>query len=273
MKKIFISYSHKTENLREINDLSKSLKEKITCKILPFDAGSLIEKYEDWESEIYTIISDSDMVLAIIDNDLSPNLFYEIGYAQGVGKKIILLVRQNAEIPEMFRNFRFFRLEEDNYNLITKSIENQLESTEKDIEALDFNIILKKSLNNNNYINHFSYKDFEITIKNLFEKQGYLCENVKSSHDIGVDLFIDNYYENKKVAVQCKKYDLNKKVALNTILTFLQQLTLLNIDIGLIITTSTFTESAIEFVKNLKDKKIELWDINKLNNEAAHNKG
>jgi len=272
MKKIYITRSSSEQISSDLIEFTYKIKNFIECKIYPFEDDTYLQVGDDWENDIYSRISNCELIIALFEETISPNFYFEIGYAQGSGKKIILLAKENADIPEIFKKYLYFKFDSDKYELIAKSIANELSLTLEAKKKEDLINILQKTYSNTNYIHHYSFKDFEVKIKNLFEKKGFNCEYNPNKFDIGYDIFIKNYFENKNALIECKKYDLNKKVSLETVIQLLQELNLKNIDIGLIITTSTFTNSAIEFAKNLKEKKIELWDIARLEKEVSNYK-
>lgn len=272
MKKIFLSKSTIWKSRDEVNRFIKVIREYLVdCIILPYEDASLEIKFgNNWETDIYSSISDCDLFIAIIDKNNSPFSLYEIGYAQGAGKKIIIILTEGGKVPPMLRKHLCYKMENDKFDLIIKSIENELKYVDKKKE-LSFREILKESFVNTNLINNYSNIEFENKIRNLFFKKGFECEYNSDKIDIGYDLIIKNFKENKNALIECKKYDLNKKVSIESVIQLLADLELLQIDIGFIITSSTFTNSAIEYAKKIKNKQIMLWDINKLEEEAFHN--
>src|ERR1035438_2210812 len=49
-------------------------------------------------------ISKADILIADM-TDRNPNVFYEVGYAHGIGKKVILLTKNENDIPFDFKHF------------------------------------------------------------------------------------------------------------------------------------------------------------------------
>lgn len=271
MKKIFISKSSIWKSRDEINKFIHVLKDYIiNYSIIPFDDGFEFDYGEKWETEIYSSISDCDLFIAIIDKRISPYSLYEIGYAQGAGKKIIILLSEGGEVPQMLKKHLCYKMEIDKIDMIIYSILKELKYVEKKKE-MSFRDILKASLINTNLINNYTNSEFESNIIKLFSKKGYQCKYNSDKINIGYDLIINNYNENKNAIIECKKYDLNKKVSIETVIELLANLESLQVDIGFIITSSTFTNSAIEYARKIKNKQILLWDIKKLEEEAAHN--
>lgn len=268
MKKIFLSSSKIWKDRVEIEKFTNSIKQFVNCKISPFDDEFSLG--ENWENEIYSSIIDCDLFVAVLDKESSPHFIYEIGYAQGAGKKIVLIIKEGSEVPSMFRNHLFYKWDENNFDYLANKIIKELIKTDTK-EKIKFSEVLKDSIYNTNHIYKYSSKDFENIIIDMFKKRGYECDFNKDKQDVGYDLLIKNFKDNKNALIECKKYDLNKKVSIDTVIQLFSELVLNQLDIGLIITTSTFTNSAIEYAKKIKNKKILLWDIKKLEEEAAHN--
>ncbi len=271
MKKIYISRSSVWKTSSEIKNLTSVIKSKVNCKIFPFDDEAFFKKGEEWDNDVYSRISECDLFIAIVDKEKSSFFLYELGYAQGAGKKIILLSMESSNIPSMFKNHLYFKFDISKYDKIIHSISNELEES-KSIKESNFSTIINNIYRDSNFIHHYSHKDFEIKIKNLFEHKGYSCEYNRNKLDIGYDLFIKDFSYNKNALIECKKFDTNKKVSIETVYQLLNELILNKIEIGIIITTSTFTNSAIEFAKKIEEKEILLWDLNKLKEETTLNK-
>jgi hypothetical protein len=68
------------------------------------DAGAYCERldeqlfHESMVDRIYTQISKADLIVAEMTNR-NPNVFYEVGYAHALGKPVVLLTKEAADIP------------------------------------------------------------------------------------------------------------------------------------------------------------------------------
>lgn len=60
--------------------------------------------HESMLARIYNQIGKADILVADM-SERNPNVFYEVGYAHGLGKKVILLTRDSADIPFDLKHF------------------------------------------------------------------------------------------------------------------------------------------------------------------------
>jgi len=102
-----------------------------------------------------------------------------------------------------------------------------------------------------------SGSEFELFLKELFEKMGYIVEHTKLSGDQGADLIISKFGHKK--AVQAKNYTGN--VGNRAIQEVVSAIKHYKADSGVVIATSDFTQPAIELAKS---NDIELIDRQKL---------
>jgi hypothetical protein len=106
---------------------------------------------------------------------------------------------------------------------------------------------------------NFDPNDFEDFISQLFRDLGYFVEQTPYSGDHGVDALATK--ENKKTAIQIKRYNINNHVGVKEINQALGGMSYYKCDKSLVITTSSFTHAAIN---HSYKTDIELWDWDKL---------
>ena len=83
---------------REFRDVFASCKE--VCGEFKFEAERTDESpsLERIVPRIETGIRNSAFVIADV-SDLSPNIFYELGYAKGLGKQVIVTAKKGTQLP------------------------------------------------------------------------------------------------------------------------------------------------------------------------------
>ncbi len=106
--------------------------------------------------------------------------------------------------------------------------------------------------------------EFEKFLKNLFEKMGYAVEETKLSGDQGADLVINKFSE--KLVFQAKRYGC-EKVSNSAIQEVVAAIRYYNANKGTVVTTSTFTKSAIELARS---NGVDLIDRTKLDELIHH---
>lgn len=77
--------------------------------------------------DIWIAINESPLIIADITSR-NPNVFYEIGIAHTLGKKVILLTQEVADIPFDFKNYRHIIYEDnvDGFNILSTELPNYL---------------------------------------------------------------------------------------------------------------------------------------------------
>ena len=116
-------------------------------------------------------------------------------------------------------------------------------------------------INNNNSLDNMTGIEFEHFCKKMLEKIGFRVETTKTSGDGGIDLiaYSSQAFISGKYIVQCKRYkgSVGEPVIRDLYGVVMSE----NANKGILITTGTFTSSAINFANG---KPIELIDHDKL---------
>ncbi len=111
------------------------------------------------EDDITNKIKHCDFVIALI-KEQSPNVFFEIGIAKGLGKPIFLVANNKACIPTNLKNFLYINTSFNDWNLIKKSLSEWLKNTKKQTKKV------KKSKDLASVINVVNFKE---QVKNIRE--------------------------------------------------------------------------------------------------------
>lgn len=195
---------------------------------------------QDYENFKRTILHDRptelrDYIVNLLD-------FYGENYAYQIDIFIKLLRENKIEIDEneieIINDIRNVRRE-----IELQQYENKLLYSEKSYSISDLDLL--------------SGSEFELFLKELFEKMGYLVEHTKLSGDQGADLIISKF--GHKVAVQAKNYTAN--VGNKAIQEVVSAIKHYKADRGMVVATSDFTQPAIELAKS---NDIELIDRHRL---------
>lgn len=263
MKKIYISSSFKhvddflTFTLkRDLTEMGYEVVNKENDESF-FDESKATPEY--W-------ISQSDVFIAII-KDKSPFVFYELGYATALGKKVLIISESEFDLPSSLRKYNNIRFDSGISSSIYNVI-NFLRKTNIDEKYVIDNISNFKELidnfrENSQIIDRVSGPEFEDFIFNYFSNTGAKVVRPNSSTDYGYDFILRDWKGFHKTIVEVKKYNRNSKVSVSTIQQVVGAMNIYEADHAIIITTSEFTASAKEFANSMR-KKIELWDINYL---------
>lgn len=263
MKKIYISSS--------FNDYRNYLQFTLKKDLIEMGYEVVNKETDEYFFNVNNItpeywISQADIFIAVI-KDESPLVFYELGYATALGKKVLIISESEYDLPLSLQKYNYIRFDSGISNSIY-SVINFLQNTRIEESSINQSITSFKELiinvkENPQVIDRVSGPDFEKLIFTYFKDTGVNISKSNSSKDYGYDFILSNWEGFTKTVVEVKKYNKNSKVSVNTIQQIIGAMNMYEADHGIIITTSEFTASAREFASSMK-RKIELWDINYL---------
>ncbi|MEK4286657.1 restriction endonuclease [Paenibacillus sp. FSL P4-0502] len=113
-------------------------------------------------------------------------------------------------------------------------------------------------------IDQFGGIQFEYFLKSLFMKQGFQVTMTPGSGDQGVDLILNN--GSRKIAIQAKRYNVNSKVGLSAIQEVYTGMQVYGCNEAYVITTSHFTNQAINLGNKVGVKLLDRNGLQKLLN-------
>lgn len=263
MKKIYISGSPTFGNDYFTFSFKRDASE-MGYQVLNRDQDT--ETMEKHNSNAY-LISQADIFIAVI-SDKSPNVFYELGYATALGKKVLIVSDIDTELPSDIKQFTFIRVDNNLTNSAYYNVFNFLEKARIEEKQVEGNIKDLKSFliamkENPQIVDRITASELEDFFYNYFREIGVSVDKPKKSIDYGFDLTLYDWENHKKTIVEVKKHNKNSKVAVNTIQQVIGVVNIYEADHALIITTSEFTSSAKEYASTI-DRKIELWDLDYL---------
>lgn len=210
------------------------------------------------------LISQADVFIAFI-KDKSPFVFYELGYATALGKKVLIISEAEYDLPislKKYENIRFYSgMSNAIYNIINFLKKTKIEEKYVSENISNFKELITTFKENSQIIDRISGSDFEGFIFNYFKQNGAFVSRPKTPSDYGYDFILSDWRGVPKTIVEIKKYNRNSKVSVNTIQQVVGAMNIYEADHAIIITTSEFTASAKAFASSMK-RKIELWDIN-----------
>lgn len=236
-------------------------------------------KKKEIDTDYFQILSlFSEIIENNIDTkyDVIVNLFYKrISNRLGTNITKEGVVREFFKSPlDISRETIFLLIPKlfDKFNLKYKNteLEDLFEkiAEEIDLEEFEQDLGSSKTIEINEFTELNGY-EFEGYLKNLFEYLGYTVLATPLSGDQGADLIMSK--DNEKTVVQAKKY--NGAVSNKAIQEIVAAKYHYKSSKAIVVTNSTFTESAIELALS---NNVELWDGQKLtdiiNNIKTKNK-
>ncbi len=271
MKRIYLSYSYGKIEPYFIEVLKNEL-ERFDFKIIN-DIPNIICIDYDFENTIQNSINKCDLIIAII-SEYNPNVFFELGYAMGRGKQILIVGSIGIDLPRSLKNINYIVGDPYEKNIIFEII-NKIEKMTfiqtKNVENIqDLEYLITSYDNDQDYFDKIEQIQFEKVIGDLFRRMHYEIFLNENPNDYGYDFLITNYGNYGKTLVEIKKYNRNIKISVGQIQKFLGAIYFNKAESGIFITTSGFTRSAIDFAERATPK-MELWDIDYLINKIKSN--
>jgi HJR/Mrr/RecB family endonuclease len=263
MKKIYISSSFK-----DVDDFTTfTLKRDLVgmgYEVVNEEKNEIL--FDDSKASPEYGISKADFFIAIV-KDKNPFVFYELGYATALGKKVLIISESEYDLPFPLSKYNYIRFDSGVYNSVYGVI-NFIEKTKFEENALkgdiaNFEDFVSSIQKNSQVIDRVSGLEFEELIFSYFKRIGAMIQKPASASEYGYDFILTDWKGHSKTIVEVKKYNKNSKVSVNSIQQLLGAMNVYESDHAIIITTSEFTASAKEFAGSLT-KEIELWDINYL---------
>lgn len=254
MRKIFVSHSakvHGIELARELSDALDTLGYKISSSAEWFDA-----EMATTQDQLRT----SHLVIGLI-TDESPNLFFELGYAAGAGRRVLLACPPNTELPNALKAYLYIRTSYDKcdavLDIVTAVKKLQLEDRDSPSATENYRDLLRTYRTDRAYFDTITSSQFEEAMYEYFRDLGY---GPHQSEDSGFDIHLRSYAGFDNTFVECRKYNVNSKVSVGHVQQLLGVVTGYKADHGIIVTTSDYTRSAIDFAQRCAPK-IDLWTM------------
>lgn len=264
MKKIYISYSindGRSELL--VHRLQHELRE---YGLQIFTAQDVFGK-GPVDTSVQNLIKQSSLLLAVLTGS-NANVFYEIGYAVGIGRPVLLIIESEVKLPFDFRSLRSIRLDHPD-TPVTIEIIRYLQELNREEKTIDIDLMNSPWILLNIYENDkatfekIDNETFENAIKQWFVLRGYQTNKLGEGNDPGFDFALDNFQGVRKTLVEVKKYNTNSKVSAGQIQQLMGAVYAYGAETGIFITTSGYTKSAQDFARRCSPH-IDLWTMDDL---------
>lgn len=189
----FVSAPAQT-NLQIIkHELKKRKIKSITAYELMPTGHSIVDNIE-------TAIRDTDLFIAIIPSDISPNIYFELGLAHALRKRLLLIVSPKLkQLPTDISECLYFRSESDNSEKIGFALDQILASHEQKPYRYAKTHEEGKPLGNlaneylqswNNLTSSLRGQRFEQLVADLLKESGVSTVIKNPGHDVGIDLAV-----------------------------------------------------------------------------------
>ncbi|MCW1981212.1 restriction system protein [Xanthomonas arboricola] len=264
MKKIFISSDHARGEGSELASYIQSALAPLGFEVL--GRQNNLPWNNEAESSVTTLINKCDVFLCYSDAD-SSNIMFELGYALGANKKIIL-VGDAKTIPFDLRNTLYIRRGASPFEIIDH-LERHAElyaPPEFEIGAMGSDPVgaISSLVSRPDWLSSVEPREFEALIANWFFAKGFHVKQNVGEADSGYDFTI-NPFMGGSALVEVKKYKQTSHVPVSTIRQMVGSMAIVNAGYGVIVSSAPFTQAAIYFASEI-GKNISLLTLEDLNN-------
>jgi restriction endonuclease Mrr len=208
-------------------------------------------------------------VIALITRP-SPHVFYEIGYAEGIGKKIVILSESEAHLPSDLKAMRMVSFDPYDSSFIYRLLEileeepDQMEEEKMEHMLRDHpERIFRLFHEHRASFERVDNRTFEQIVARLFQSRGFDLDNHSERSPASYDFLLRQFEGSSRIVVEVKKYSASSKVSVGQVQQLLGAVAAERADLGILITPSDFTKTAVDFASRCHPR-IELWSLKDL---------
>lgn len=219
------------------------------------DSHDVVAFGESWGEAVLGAIRSCEFVLGIMD-DRSDNILFELGYAFGQQKTVILVSTSDVTIPSFLQDviwIRLQKLDDGSAIQVVGAIQVLAEKRQARAQAAE------------GMVRALDHREFERGVSKWFVERGAMVSKVGSSgsRDQGFDLLVTDRATSKVYAVELKNVSANNLVSVDAVRQLTSSVMEAQADAGILITASDYTPSAKEFAY-LSRVPLFLWSTSDL---------
>jgi Restriction endonuclease/TIR domain len=247
-KSVFISYAQKDAD--KIAKLSEELASSGVALYCPMSA----EVGTDFQASMVSELRKSSLFIAFLSEGNSQHVMFELGYAMGAAKQVLVVGGPEARIPSGAASLELFRFDENDPSSLwslVDTIRRKIELVkEAEPDVRDPKSKLEMMLSNRDYLEEFSPKDFEEVVADYFKALDFGVELTSSHTDKGYDFALTGESQESIIAVvQVKKYQADGILSLSHVRQFVGCLTLEGLSKGILVTNARFSPASHEVAR------------------------
>jgi HJR/Mrr/RecB family endonuclease len=261
MKQVFISYSNRDYRAAEIAKFLQAHLPTFGAKVDIFDTLPL---GEDWHRSLTEAINKCSVFIGITC-EMNLNVSFEIGYALGKNKEIIL-IGDSRSIPSDLQHLRYISRDSPLFDVLVQ-VQKCLSAQEDRKPYLGFDLnfpqhALDTLVQRPELLDNLEGYEFEELIRRWFLIKGYRINPREIPRDLGFDFIVESF-RGKLAGVEVKKYQTTSKVPISVVRQLLGAMVMEHIPLGIVISNTPFSESALSFATE-SDTPILLWTLQDL---------
>lgn len=242
MKKVFLSHA-KTDT-----DLFYMLSDVLGDEGVSLFRADTLHAGDEWRSEILAAIRTADIFIAAMD-DLNPNVLFELGYALGAGKNVLLLRSAGTKIPFDVASLPVKTIDRFDMTTAGEIAEWVRSVSVRERPSENFptsRALFEAILNDPELVDAIAPRDFEERMADFFRTLGFMVDLLPSRNEQGFDIHLVDQNTNVRIAVEIKKHNRNSRVSVSDVQRIVGAAVVAD-TAAMIVTSGGFTSSAHYF--------------------------
>jgi len=275
MKKIFLSQGADAQS-RETATQLKVILQQYGFHL--FIAESAVTFGDPMWEVVQDAIKQAWIVIALMVRP-SANVFYEMGYATGIGKRVIILADSESRLPSDLSSVSMIRFDHFDSSCISRLLDVLQRESDSDVNVVDYWLrdhrlsrmpekIFEIYRDHPGTFERIDDRSFEEAVRNLFLSQQVKVEAPSSNSFARFDFLIHDFEGKRTSVVEVKKYNASAKISVGQIQQLLGAVVAERADSGILIAPSEFTRTAADFASRC-NPRIELWNMEELQKRLA----
>jgi hypothetical protein len=265
MKQVFISYPYRDEHAKEFVGFLREHLPALGAEAVDIFMDEALPIGEDWRTSLTEAINRCSVFICFT-SEMNPNVMFELGYALGKNKEIIL-VGDSRCIPADLQHMTYVPRDSHPYDVLVQ-VQKCLSAhgDRRPFLGLDpkypkraLDILVQRP----ELLDSLEGGEFEELIRHWFLTKGYRVNpHWEDTRDYGFDFLVEPF-RGDRAAVEVKKYRTTSKVPVSVVRQLLGAIVMEHIPLGIVISSAPFTESALFFARE-SNTTILLWTLQDL---------
>jgi nucleoside 2-deoxyribosyltransferase len=197
--------------------------------------------------EVLSAIKRCDLFVALIYK-AHPNVMFELGYALGAGKSVLLIRGSRGEIPFDVATLPALTIDRFDSRSISEAVQWIKQATVRSRPAIrDFQNaqeMLRRMCDDESFLDEVEPRAFEECIAKVFQEKGFRADLLSTRNDRGFDVEIRDFLPNEVVVVQVKKQNRNSRLSVSEVQRVVGSAVTARAARAIIVTSGGFTASA-----------------------------
>jgi restriction system protein len=272
MRRIFISHALSDRDGRELSGYIQNVLAPLKFEILGYRSD--ISHNSEIERSVTAIINKCDVFLCYSDTN-NPNVMFELGYALGANKKVVL-IGDAKSIPLDLRNTLYIRRGASPFEIV-----EHLERYTEPESPPPYEVGEHRDYSSTDKIGYIANRPevlsllepnvFQELVADWFSSKGFCVEPNQKVRDSGYDFTISPF-KGQCALVEVKKYKQSSQVPVSTIRQLVGSMAIENVKYGVIVSSAPFTQAAVYFASKIGQKLLllTLEDLDKMKQSDCH---